>query len=397
MKAVELPRHCSYHALITTLVERGAFSSEWKKLSLKVGKGCHVTVGAIAFLCTWGLELQRNGRSITFVGYGGTLQYLARMNLFRVLGIDYKENFTRHAAVGRFISLYLIDSDKAVKPAVDAIADLVIHQFENARDFLPALEWSVNEVVDNIRIHSETPVPGAVCAQYFPKKYRLEVGVCDMGKGVKASLEESFELFSHGDAVTKALERGVTRNASVGQGNGLAGSLAIARANEGVFRLWTGDCIYSSTDGDGSFRLFPAEIPGTGVSLSMNTTRPVRLSTLFIGDSDWGYMDVECERIESEDGLRVTDECDHVGGREPARRLRYKIMNLLPDYDGSFPLDFTGVERPSSSFLDELLGRLALRLGESEFRRRIRIVNVTPEIESMANVVIHQRLEYGSE
>ena len=38
--------------------------------------------------------------------------------------------------------LHLIDSDRAVKPAVDAIADLILHQFEDAREFLPALEFT---------------------------------------------------------------------------------------------------------------------------------------------------------------------------------------------------------------------------------------------------------------
>jgi len=229
MNAVTLPSHCSTHALVTTLTGHGVFSSDWDKLPLIFGDKSYVTTGAMAFLCAWGLELDRTGKRITIVGRTGATQYLSRMDLFRHLDIEYEETFERHAEVGRFIPLHLIDSDRAVKPAVDAIADLILHQFEDARKFLPALEWSVNEIVDNIRIHSETLVPGAVCAQYFPDRHRLDVGVCDMGRGIKASLEESYELFSHGDAVTKALERGVTRNKEVGQGNGLAGSLEIAR------------------------------------------------------------------------------------------------------------------------------------------------------------------------
>ena len=38
------------------------------------------------------------------------------------------------------------------------------------------MELAVNEIVDNILIHSETPVPGAVCAQYFPRMHRLDNG-----------------------------------------------------------------------------------------------------------------------------------------------------------------------------------------------------------------------------
>ena len=78
---------------------------------------------------------------------------------------------------------------------------------------------------------------------------------------------------------------------------------------------------------------------------------------------------------------------------EPARQLRYKILNLMPDYEGPFPLDFAGIESASSSFLDELLGRLVLRLGHERFAQSIRVQNLTPELKDMANVVIHQRLE----
>jgi hypothetical protein len=86
---------------------------------------------------------------------------------------------------------------------------VVLHHFDNARDFFPALEWAVNDVVDNITIHSQTPVPGVACAQFFPETHRVEIGICDMGRGIRASLSERYELWSHDDAITKALERGV--------------------------------------------------------------------------------------------------------------------------------------------------------------------------------------------
>ena len=391
MNAITLPSNCTYRTLVTTLAENAVFTSDWNKLPLIFPDNCFISTGAISFLCSWGLELLRTDRRITVVGRTRTTQYLSRMNLFRHLGIEYEETYERHSEVGRFIPLHLIDSSDAVLPAVEAIADLILHQFEDARNFLPAVEWAVCEIVDNIRIHSETPVPGAVCAQYFPERHRLDVGVCDMGRGIKASLAESYDLFSHGDAVTKALERGVTRNKEVGQGNGLAGSLEIAKANQGAFRIWTGNCLYDCTIA--RFHVFEAELPGTGLSLSLNTLQPVQLSSLFIGDSSWSYVDAECERIEEQGCLRIADECEHTGGREPARRLRYKILNLLPDYDGPLPLDFSNIQSASSSFFDELLGRLILRLGKDRFAQSIRVQNLSPELKDMANVVIHQRLE----
>jgi len=78
-----------------------------------------------------------------------------------------------------------------------------LRQFDNAREFL----------------HSETPVPGVVCAQYFPKRHKLDIAVCDWGRGIQASMKPVLEPWEGvGDAVKKAVQRGVTRDPEVGQG-----------------------------------------------------------------------------------------------------------------------------------------------------------------------------------
>jgi hypothetical protein len=56
-------------------------------------------------------------------------------------------------------------------------------------------------------------------------------------------------------------------------------------------------------------------------------------------------------------------------------------------------LDFAGVPVAASSFMDELLGRLAAELGEHEFQRRVEIVNMAPLVARIANVVVEQRLK----
>ena len=65
---------------------------------------------------------------------------------------------------------------------------------------------------------------------------------------------------------------------------------------------------------------------------------------------------------------------------------------MLPEMEEPLQLDFSEVRSATSSYLDELLGRLADHMGEQSFRDRIRIVNATEELVNMANVVIAQRL-----
>ena len=96
------------------------------------------------------------------------LRYLARMDLHEHLGVAYDAG-RRQSEVGGFLPLRLIAGDDAVFGTVNAICDLVLHQFENAPEFIPTLEWAANEIIDNILIQ----VPGAVCAQYFHRKHLL--------------------------------------------------------------------------------------------------------------------------------------------------------------------------------------------------------------------------------
>jgi hypothetical protein len=90
-------------------------------------------------------------------------------------------------------------------------------------------------------------VPGAVYAQTHPRERRLDVAIVDVGRGIKASLSETRQVWSHGDALTQALQRGVTRGREAGMGNGLAGTHEIAARNRGRSHIWTGDAVLRSS------------------------------------------------------------------------------------------------------------------------------------------------------
>lgn len=174
----------------------------------------------------------------------------------------------------------------------------------------------------------------------------------------------------------------------------MAGTYEIAKANGGVLRITTGDVCFQ-VNNDQSERFFPFQsIPGgTCVNLRLDCQRPVDLGETFISEDTWGYINEQCERYYAS-GIKIVDECMHTGGRQPARALRNKIISLLPKYDHEqLVLDFENVTSVSSSFLDELLGRLAVTLGKNEFTKRIHLINASNAIIDMANVVLHQRIQ----
>jgi hypothetical protein len=282
---------------------------------------------------------------------------------------------------------------------VDAICAIALAAVDNATAFIPALEWLANEILGNILTHAAAETPGVVCAQYRPKQQRFDIGICDMGRGLLGSLQPTFpEVRSYGQAIDRAIERGVTRDPSIGQGNGMAGSYEIVRLNGGTYQIWTGDVVFELNKGrrKPQFQPMPA-VFGTGVMFSLDTSKPVDLASTWIASATGAeclFLNTQTEAA-SDSGLNVAAECLHTGGRAPAKLLRRKIQGLLPAMDGEpLILDFSGVKSAASSFLDELLGRLADEdpLGQAIFDGPVRIQGMSPTVQAMANVVVAQRL-----
>jgi hypothetical protein len=400
MALIQLSSPVTHKTLLHGITEAKLSGMPRETYAIYLEDGCFFSCSGLSLLAAWGQSLVASGNKIKIQGDEDTCRYLARMNLFKILNIPYEEDFVRRVETGRFIPLHKAVEMSDCLELIRRIGDMVLQQFDNAREFFPAIEWAVNEVMDNIIIHSETTVPGVVCAQYRPEMKRLEIGICDMGRGILDSLSERYQLVSHGEALLKALERGVTRDPEVGQGNGLAGTLEIAKANGGTFQLWSGDASFKVSKEDEAIVETIPPTPGTGIFLNLDTTRSVDLKTdTFIGSYTFGdnestYIFSESERVVSGKGLLIKDECFHTGSRASARALRRKIAALLPDIDGGpILLNFEGVTSASSSFLDELLARLAAEMGISIFKQKIKIINATDTIQRMANVVTKQRLD----
>jgi hypothetical protein len=367
MAPTRLPQHCTIDALAKQLGQVGAFGGDWESQALFFPQKAHIHCSALTFLCAWGRQQHRAGRRLLFSGDKATQQNLARLGLQEHLGLAYEQR-RRQLDVEHFVPLRLILNEQDVALPTQAIHNLVRHHFENATDFLPAVDWAVSEILDNVLRHADATEPGAVYAEYFPKEHRLDIAICDLGRGIYASLGEAMALWSHGHAVTTALQRGVTRSEDIGQGNGLAGVLEIVKKNHGGMLLWTGDAVYRIERGQEKGFVQIPEIPGTGISFSLDTRNPVDLTDTWIASASVNpLVNDNAARFENASPINVGSECPHTGTRAPAQRLRVHILGRLGEQGEPVTLNFTGVTSASSSFLDELLGRLAYELGRDGF------------------------------
>lgn len=349
----------------------------------------------LAMLTSWALEMQ--GRDVQFavIADDETSRYLDRMNFQSIIGAQ-KLGVRKNVEAGRFIPLFLIDSGASQSKAVDTLCDVMLRQFENARMLLPSFEWAVNEITDNILIHSQSKTPGVISAQYYPTRHELEIAVVDQGLGLLGTLGPSQNAKDEREAIELALTRGVTRDTTVGQGNGLAGTELIIKRNAGSLRLWSCDAMVQINAKSRKFVAVPS-VNGVGLALKFDVRNPIDLADTWLGQPSHTYIDREAEKLE--DGgavVHIVNECESVGSREPARRLRNKFMAMLPEVsEQSIVFDFDGCRAPSSSFLDELFGRMALQMGLDAFQRRCSIRGLDGSLIDRANVVIDQRVRQG--
>jgi anti-sigma regulatory factor (Ser/Thr protein kinase) len=354
-----------------------------------------------ATVCTLALQILANSKiNHSFEGDEDALSYLARLDFFRTIGYDYVERFDRHPDAGRIIPIQKISTSADVRDSVRRICDMASRHLPNARAFVPAMEWTVNEIIDNIMVHSATVLPGLVSAQYYPEQRRMRIGITDAGLGIRATLAERYPFMKDFEAIDKAIERGVTRNLEVGQGNGLAGTVEIASLNRGDLAILSGNGFFRANSSSTNRGRSNINIQGTVVSLNLDTDRPVDLMQTFMAESamGWSYFDAEAQRLVEGDGLLIRDEVVHTRGRGPAKALRNKICCLLESLEAGrkLRLDFAGVDSASSSFLDELLARLVIDLTQPVFREKIEVVNLSPTVRALAKAVTVQRQKQSS-
>ena len=268
------------------------------------------------------------------------------------------------------------------------------------RDDLNALEWSINEITDNVLNHADCDVGGILQVSKFERDRKVAVGVVDSGRGILASLREGHPSLKNDiAAINKALEAGVTRGSDEGQGNGLAGALRIATRSGGQLEVTSGGAqVRYSPDGPSAYeRPRHLSFQGTFVYLEIDLDSELEISeALAVGGRPHRPIDIIETLYETADGnaiaLQLRGEKVGFGSRSAGRQIRTKCLNLL-DAAPTKPLllDWNGVPLISSSFADELVGKLFAELGPLAFSTRVRNVGMRRVVYALIDKAIMQR------
>ena len=245
---------------------------------------------------------------------------------------------------------------------------------------LHAIDWCVQEIFDNVLVHSGTnEMEPTGYASFQVHKDRVVFCIADQGVGIS----QNFEIgMSDSDAIQQAVKKGVKGVGSIGQGNGLWGLFEVVRSNHGRLTITTGSSSVSFLHEGTSKKVSTREHSfigrphkGTYVDFQIEAQRAINLESI-LGLKE---VDLRAESRELEADSRtlvfnIVKEGIPSSSRNGGQRARLLVGNMLRDHVGPVIIDFTGAGIVSSSFSDEFVGKLVKEIGFMTFNSRVKIV-----------------------
>lgn len=320
----------------------------------------------------WAFLLEpENYKQSTFHGYT------------QVSATQYQDPEEQHLAVNRIVNAIL-----------GAIPDI-------ERSSFAAFEWAINEITDNVLTHAKSSVGGIVQVSTFKKRQKLvQFIVADAGESIPSTLRTTHHhLTSDIDALDIAIREGVTRDKAIGQGNGLFGSYQICSHCKGQFQIKSGHAklTYSGKSG---LHIRNERIPydGTLVIASIDFSRPDLLDeALQFGGERYAPVDYVETNYEAEDSEKLifvmSNESKSFGSRPAGTPIRNRLNNLYKMLNGNkIFVDFNNIPIISSSFADEVFGKLFVEIGPLGFMQSFEFLNISKTVRQLIDKAISQRI-----
>lgn len=172
--------------------------------------------------------------------------YLARMGLFKTLGIPFDGVFTEHEASGRFIPITQIRNSDELSKFIADMVPLLHLETGQAR----TIGYIISELARNVIEHAESDHGAFLCAQYYKKSNAIRIGIADTGVGIKETISRSHSANTDLEAIRLALQPGITGTTSKeggtaqNAGAGLFFIKSIASINRDFFVIYSGTGFY---------------------------------------------------------------------------------------------------------------------------------------------------------
>jgi len=343
------------------------------------------------------------------VPIAGILQYLKKDGMkfvFKTLP-DFLANTNIHEPLESQIStisfitspinkIWSFNSADAITLLIDRMIREVSLSAECQKGVIEGLTWCLNEVMDNVLVHSNAD-KGFIMGQIHPIQKHIAFCIFDYGQGIFNSLKDSIHHPRYPlDAITLCIKEGITRDKSIYQGNGLWGLHNMLKSNSGrlsiasdkAYYLLSGNRIETYTNN----YIFEPEDGFTTIDFQIDYGRGISIEESLGGHKpvNYGY-----ESMENEGGqivYKIKDKSSGTGTRQSGERLRNEVINIHNETNRIILIDFEGISVISSSFSDEFVGKLVIKYGFYGFIQAFRLKNMNEIVQTVLNRSVSQRM-----
>ena len=355
------------------------------------------------------IECPRSAYPNVCVPIAGILQYLKKEGIkysFKTLpeflaNTNLHEPIVAQPATYDFFSspmnkIWSFDSADAITALIDRMVREVSLSAVCQKGVIEGLTWCLNEVMDNVLIHSNVD-KGFIMGQIHPSQKHIAFCIFDYGQGIFNSLRDTIHHPRHPlDAITLCIKEGVTRDKSIYQGNGLWGLHNMLKSNLGRLSIISDTASYLLIDNKVSTyvnnKKFDPEDGFTTIDFQIEFDREISIQESLGGHKPINY---NLESMENETGqiiYKVREKSSGTGTRQSGERLRNEVINIHNETSRVILIDFEGISIVSSSFSDEFVGKLVVKYGFSGFIQTFRLKNMNEIVQTVLNRSVSQRL-----
>lgn len=291
-----------------------------------------------------------------------------------------------------FSPLAAFRSDTELNDQVNRVLDVCYQQLVFACGVPQAFEWAINEIAGNVLVHSGDNF-GWIQVITYKESHKLSLLVCDSGVGIPSAMRARYKVQSDKEAVELAMQKGTTSRPDFGQGNGLAGSLAIAKQTGGQFTVTSGRGQFHLMNNHISARESAFYMKGAIVQLQLPTNVPIDLPKALWGHNPVDYVELKFTNDDGEIVFNPRHFASSFGNRITGEKLRIVVINLIRQNPGkTLLIKMDGISVISSSFADELFGKLFWEIGAIDFSSLVRFSGLNPLCKGIINQAIVERV-----
>lgn len=285
------------------------------------------------------------------------------------------------------------------------IQTAIIKELRRTDEFAPGvlegIEWSINEIMDNVLNHSQSPC-GFIMGQLHKTSKHVAFTIYDAGIGIYKSLKDSIHApRNNADALTMCIIAGITRDKKVGQGNGMNGLFSLVKEGNGRLVITSGRDSYEYVEGNSRIKRGKHNYPSnqflsTTVDFQLDYSKDISIEkVLTFQGKTFEFTNLYSEKLENERGelvFKIVDMAEGTGTRDSAIRFKNEIVNLIRTNSQVAVLDFEGVSVATSSFIDELVAKLFVEFGLFQFNQRIKLINMSILLQQTLQKSVIQRI-----